>query len=165
MDEQAFDAFYSSSFAPIVSQVAAMCGSRTEAQDCVQEAFIRAWDHRRDLDRASSPEGWVRTVATRLAVSRWRHRSLDSRAGDRSVAPTPPREPSPDRVALQRAMATLPFEQRQALVLYHTADLDIGTIAAELRTNPNTVKTRLARGRAALAKLLAEPDEEASHVR
>ena len=72
MDEESFDAFYAASFGRLVGQIYAMCGSVTEAQDCVQEAFIRAWDRRRTLDVDQAPEAWVRTVAYRLAVSRWR---------------------------------------------------------------------------------------------
>jgi RNA polymerase sigma-70 factor (ECF subfamily) len=72
MDAAEFDAFYTTSFSRLVNQVHAMTGDRDEAQDCVQEAFVRAWSHRRKLNRSGSPEAWVRTTAYRLAVSRWR---------------------------------------------------------------------------------------------
>ena len=72
MDEAQFDDFYTASFARITGQLYAMIGNRDEAQECVQEAFVRAWSHRRQLDRAEHPEAWVRTTAYRLAVSRWR---------------------------------------------------------------------------------------------
>ena len=76
MDAAEFDAFYTGSFRRIVAQVAAMTGSRDEAQECVQEAFVRAWSHRRELSQAQAPEAWVRTTAYRLAVSRWRRERL-----------------------------------------------------------------------------------------
>lgn len=63
MDADAFDAFYAGSFPRVVGQVYAMCGNLAEAQDCVQEAFVRGWDRRRALQEAHSPEAWVRTVA------------------------------------------------------------------------------------------------------
>ena len=72
MDEREFDDFYTASFQRITGQVYAMIGDRDEAQECVQEAFVRAWAHRRKLERAEHPEAWVRTTAYRLAVSRWR---------------------------------------------------------------------------------------------
>lgn len=56
MDEQAFDAWYDESFDRLVAQVVAMCGDRSEAQDCVQEVFVRAWDHRRRLRADDHPE-------------------------------------------------------------------------------------------------------------
>ena len=129
MDEATFDAFYSNSFARLVGQIHAMCGDLAEAQDCVQEAFIRAWDHRRRLMRDQSPEAWVRTTAYRLAVSRWRRSRLDDRANDRSLAATDVLGPDPTKVAVHRALLTLPADQRRALVLYHLCDLTVAEIA------------------------------------
>jgi RNA polymerase sigma-70 factor (ECF subfamily) len=72
LEADEFDAFYATSFSRLVNQVHDMTGDRDEAQDCVQEAFERAWSHRRTLDVSGSPEAWVRTTAYRLAVSHWR---------------------------------------------------------------------------------------------
>lgn len=44
LDEAGFDALYEASFRRLVGQVYAMCGNLAEAQDCVQEAFVRAWN-------------------------------------------------------------------------------------------------------------------------
>ena len=52
MDADAFDEFYAGSFARVVGQVYAMCGNFAEAQDCTQEAFVRAWARCRQLDQA-----------------------------------------------------------------------------------------------------------------
>ena len=132
-----------------------MCGSVTEAQDCVQEAFIRAWDRRRTLDTEQSPEAWVRTVAYRLAVSRWRKARQAFLPPDRSRQPdqSPP-EPDITRVALARALQQLPADQRRAIVLHHLCDLSVAEIAHELGAPVGTVKARLSRGRTALAALL-----------
>lgn len=162
MDEAAFDALYAASFRRLVGQVYAMCGNLTEAQDCVQEAFVRAWDRRRTLDADQSPEAWVRTVAYRLAVSRWRRARLALRPPDRASAPAAPAEPDVARVALARALAQLPANQRRALVLYHLADLPVGEVARELGVPAGTVKAWLSRGRATLATLLSDA-EEAHH--
>ncbi len=159
MDEAAFDAFYNASFARLVRQTYAVCGNLAEAQDCVQEAFVRAWDRRRELDEARSPEAWVRTVAHRLAVSRWRKAVRAFRSPDRAVEERSSREPSPDKVVLQQAMAQLPYEQRRALVLHYIADLSIDDIAEEVGAPSGTIKARLSRGRKALASLLGDESE------
>ena len=86
MDADEFDAFYTVSFSRLVNQVYAMIGDRDEAQDCVQEAFVRAWSHRRKLDGSGSPEAWVRLTAYRLAVSRWRRAVRSRRSPDRAAA-------------------------------------------------------------------------------
>jgi RNA polymerase sigma-70 factor (ECF subfamily) len=160
MDAHEFDAFYTASYSRLVAQVYAMIGDRDEAQECVQEAFVRAWSHRGRLDRTHAPEAWVRTTAYRLAVSRWRRVVRARRAPDRALQHEPPAAgPEPDRVALVDALRRLPEEQRRALVLHHLADLPIAEVAAETGVPVGTVKARLSRGRAALAALLADPHE------
>lgn len=72
MTEEEFDAFYTAAFPRLVGQLYAFTGDHGEAQDVVQEAFVRAWDRRSSFDAAQAPEAWIRTVATRLAVSRFR---------------------------------------------------------------------------------------------
>jgi RNA polymerase sigma-70 factor (ECF subfamily) len=160
MDEQAFDDFYQATSRRLVGQMYVICGDLAEAQDCVQEAFVRAWDKRRTLDAEQSPEGWVRTVAYRLAVSRWRRarRSLT----DRAHQPEPPAEPDVTRVALARALRRLSADQRRAIVLFHLCDLSVADVAAEMGVPTGTVKARLSRGRAALAVLLADDPRQES---
>lgn len=169
MDEQEFDDFYTASFARLTGQLYAMIGDRDEAQECVQEAFVRAWAHRRKLDQAEHPEAWVRTTAYRLAVSRWRRTLLGRRPSDRAVAP--PTETAPvdeRRIALVQALGRLPEAQRQALVLHHLCDLPVAAVAREVGVPEGTIKARLSRGRAALAALLDPSDpgfqEGATHA-
>lgn len=170
MDEREFDEFYSASFQRITGQVYAMIGNRDEAQECVQEAFARAWAHRRKLDRAEHPEAWVRTTAYRLAVSRWRRTTRGRRPVDRALgAPLETAAPSETHVALVAALKQLPEAQRQALVLHHIADLSVHDVAREVGVPEGTIKARLSRGRAALAAMLADDrpgglQEGASHA-
>ena len=158
MTEEEFDDFYSTSFGRLTSQIYAMIGDRDEAQECVQEAFAKAWSHRNRLDRAEHPDAWVRTTAYRLAVSRWRRTRLASRARDRSVAvPVTAAPPDETHVALVEALRHLPEAQRRALVLHHMCDLPVLEVARETGAPTGTVKARLSRGRAALLALL-DPD-------
>jgi RNA polymerase sigma-70 factor (ECF subfamily) len=160
VDEGEFDEFYVASYRRLTGQVYAMIGDLDEAGDCVQEAFVRAWQHRRSLDRQGHPEAWVRTTAYRLAVSRWRRRSLGRRPPDRALAP-PEHHPAvdADHVALVRALEQLPEPQRRAIVLHHLADLPVHAVAAEVGVPEGTIKARLSRGRAALAELLDDGGE------
>lgn len=156
MDEAEFDEFYAVSYPRLVAQLHAMIGSREEAQDCVQEAFVRAWSHRKTLEKVQHPDAWVRTTAYRLAVSRWRRRRKDDRVRDRSQLKDAPAGPNESRVVLMAALQQLPADQRRALVLHHLCDLPIAEVAAETGAAVGTVKARLSRGRTALAALLAE---------
>lgn len=157
MDESEFDEFYAASYRRLTRQVYAMIGDLDEAQECVQEAFVRAWAHRGKLDRADHPEAWVRVTAHRIAVSRWRRVKLARRNPDRAVS-LPTSAPPVDEihVALVEALKQLPEAQRRAIVLHHLADLPVHAVAEELGAPEGTIKARLSRGRAALAVLLSE---------
>ncbi|MEU3414942.1 MULTISPECIES: SigE family RNA polymerase sigma factor [unclassified Streptomyces] len=160
MTEEEFDAFYTAAFPRLVGQLYAFTGDHAEAQDVVQEAFVRAWDRRTSFDAAEAPEAWLRTVATRLAVSRFRR----ARRWLEIVRKDTPREqvpgPGPEHVALVAALRELPPPQRLAVVLYHVCDLSVEQIAAETGAPAGTVKARLARGRAALARHLSPGEAE-----
>ena len=157
MDATEFDTFYTASFRRVVAQVTAMTGNREEAQDCVQEAFARAWSHRRQFSHVHCPEAWVRTTAYRLAVSRWRREQLGRRTPDRALqVPNQVAETTESRVALMAALQRLPDDQRRALVLHHLCDLPVREVAAEVGAPEGTVKARLSRGGAALIALLGE---------
>ncbi len=163
MDEREFEDFYTASFQRITGQVYAMIGNRDEAQECVQEAFVRAWAHRKKLEKAEHPQAWVRTTAYRLAVSRWRRTMRGNGAAYRAVGlATETAAPSEMHVALVAALKQLPEAQRLALVLHHVADLSVHDVAREVGVPEGTIKARLSRGRAGLAALLAD-DHRRSH--
>ncbi len=170
MDQAEFDAFYAASFKRLVGQVYLMIGNRDEATECVQEAFVRAWSHRRSIEKDHAPEAWVRTTAYRLAVSRWRRRKRGERPPDRAVQSVGHAEgPDETRVALMAALQRLPEDQRRAIVLHHLCDLPVRQVAGEVGVPEGTIKARLSRGRTALAALLREEPttgyaEGASHA-
>lgn len=151
-----FTAFYAASFGRLVGHLYAMTGNAADAQDAVQEAFVRAWAHRGRLDADGSPEAWVRATAWRVAVSRWHRARVGRLLVGSQPPPTAADGPGPDRVALIEALRKLPAEQRRAVVLYHLCDRSVAEIAVETGAPVGTVKARLARGRAALAPYLRE---------
>ena len=154
--EDDFDAFYAASAPRLVRQLHAMTGDLLEAQDCVQEAYARAWQRWAKVSGYDAPDAWVRQVAWRLAVSRFR-RARVGRGLLRRQGP-PPDVPalSPDHVAVVEALKTLPEPQRRAIVLHHLGDLSVAQVAEETGCPEGTVKARLSRGRAALAELLRD---------
>ncbi|MDP9497156.1 MAG: SigE family RNA polymerase sigma factor [Actinomycetota bacterium] len=158
MDEAEFDAFYQRSFVRLVGQLYAMTGDFAEAQDVVQEAFVRAWDRRSQLAAAEHPEAWVRTVAWRLAVSRWRRAQNAIAAWRRHGPPQDVDAPEVHNVALVTALRRIPEAQRRVIVLHHLCDLSVEQIAAETRAPTGTVKAQLSRGRAALKQHLVDAD-------
>lgn len=152
-----FDAFYEGSRTRLTHQMYAMTGNLADAQECVQEAYTRAWQRWSTVKSADNPEAWLRTVAWRIAASRWRKTKNGFAAMARHGRPPPVPEPSPDSVALVAALRQLPEVQRRAIVLHHLVDLSVEDVARETSSPVGTVKARLARGRAALAEILREP--------
>jgi RNA polymerase sigma-70 factor (ECF subfamily) len=107
------------------------------------------------------PEAWVRRVAFNLAISGLRRARRRLLVVARLGPPVQVPALSPDRVALLQALARLPLRHRQVLVLHHGVGLPVAQIAGELGVPVGTVKSWLARGRARLAGLLAEEQQEA----
>lgn len=155
-----FDGFFAAHAARLVGQVYAVTGDLAEAQDCLQEAFAKAWLRWPAVSQHPDPVGWVRVTAIRLATSRFRRMRAGRRALSRVGAPQPVAEPSPDTVAVVAALRRIPVEQRVAIVLHHLVGLSVDQVASQTDTPTGTVKARLSRGRAALARLLSE---EADH--
>ena len=151
-----FDAFYTGSSRRVLHQMYAMTGNLADAQELVQEAYARAWQRWTAVSSYDDPEAWVRTVAWRLAASRWRKARNGVAAMLRhGPAPHTP-EPTVDNVALVAALKQIPEAQRRAIVLHHLGGLSVGEVAHETGAPEGTVKARLARGRAALAQLLSD---------
>jgi RNA polymerase sigma-70 factor (ECF subfamily) len=154
-----FDDFYGANVHRLMLQLYAYTADTGAAQDAVQEAFSRAWARWDRLADYDEPAAWVRRVAMNVANNRWR-RIRAARAHARYHREEVVAEPSADRVALARALRSLPEKHRRAIVLFHISDLSIAEIAAQEGVAEGTVKSWLHRGRAALATLLTEDEED-----
>lgn len=140
----------------LVAAVTLVAGSRVEAEECVQEAFVRLLGHWDKVSQCQDPEAWVRTVAFRLLSDRRRKTRNGIKALLGSQRPSPNPAPTGDHVDVMRALAHLPLAQRQVIVLHHLSGLSVAEVASSLGISPGTVKSRLSRGREALAPLLRE---------
>lgn len=160
-EDAAVQELYAASYARLVGVVGAIARDRGEAEEAVQEAFVRLLGHWSAVSRYADPEAWVRKVALRLLSNRRRKYANGVRAARRHGAPPDVPGPTPDAVDLTRAVAALPRPQREVLVL-HRLGLGAEEIATHLGVPTGTVKSRLSRARAALAPVLRE--EPNSHV-
>ena len=148
-----FEALYAGAYVRLVRVLALACGSQADAEEVVQEAFVRLlprWSHVRGY---ADPEAWVRGTAFRLLSNRRRGRLSRPDLGQVVAGDGPAEPPGPDRVDVSRALGVLPPQQRHVVVLHHLAGLPVEQIAAELGVPVGTVKSRLSRGRAALVPL------------
>ncbi|MGL5809915.1 MAG: SigE family RNA polymerase sigma factor [Nocardioides sp.] len=148
-----FHRLYRDSYPRLVGQIAAMLGTTEDAEEVVQEAFTRAAVRWHRVGRYDIPAAWVRRVAINLAISRGRRsRKLRDAVGHLSLLSENRNVPDPttDRdtsLSMTQMLQELPAKYRTVIVLHHLIDLEVAEVAAILRISPNTVKTRLVRGR------------------
>lgn len=149
---------YAARYRRLVALVAGVAGSRVEAEEAVQEAFVRALGLTGRRAVVDDPEAWLYRVAVNVVRSRFRRVLIGRRLAERfPTGPLVERGADPEaRLVLLTALRRLPFAQREALVLHYLADLPVEVIAARVGSPVGTVKARLARGRDALARLLDE---------
>ena len=149
---------------------AGVLGDSALAADVAQDAALVAWlqiDRLRDAERFGL---WLAGIGRVLClrVLRERHDGrveltrdgvLPERVADERDAP-PQRLLAAERAAeLAAAIAALPPGQRDAIVLFHLADLPQATVAARLGTAAGAVRTRLHKGRATLRARLAPTND------
>ncbi len=134
------------------------------AEDLAQQTFLAVVEGRDRIRDGSSFKGYVFGIARRqlMLVLRKRYRrpeALDLDAVSMSVL-IDDKDPSPSQFVAQRheqrllisALRTLPLDYQIALELHYWEEMGVADIAAVLDASPGTIKSRLSRGRSALAR-------------
>ncbi|MFM0054481.1 RNA polymerase sigma factor [Paraburkholderia phytofirmans] len=147
-----------------------LCGNASDADDVVQEAFMRAFRFF-DTFRGDSARPWLLAIVRRTWYTEWRRRSsshetvefddtMDDASFDGwSVGGTDPQAlliRDEDTKRVHEALAQLPVEYREVLMLRELEEMGYKEIAAVADVPIGTVMSRLARGRRKLAALLME---------
>ena len=155
----------------VYNAAARIVGDRTTAEDITQETFISA--HRAiGRFRGGSLRAWLLRIATNqsydyVRASRRRpEQSLDQAMLDPGFS-VPSGEPSPEQMALrgelrveiQRAILSLPVDQRSTLVLVDVQGLSYEEAATASSASIGTVKSRLSRARSKVRDLLLQRRE------
>ncbi|HEU5152959.1 MAG TPA: sigma-70 family RNA polymerase sigma factor [Iamia sp.] len=163
MDAEAFADEVADLHLRLVRVTYLLCGDAGLAEECAQEALLRAWERSRRGEAVDSLAGWTTTVALNACRSALRRRSAETRALGRlprvreAVDPTPVGEAD----EVHAAVLALPPRQREVVVLHYFCDLDVAAIAAHAGLSTGAVKNALFHARAALATRLgaAVPEE------
>jgi RNA polymerase sigma-70 factor (ECF subfamily) len=140
-----------------------ICGSEADAADAAQEAVILVLRNLDRFDGRSRFSTWVYRIATNASLDELRRRRRRPIADDDAVldrahaegAVMHPDDIAAARVDADRALAGVPAEFRAALALRELAGLDYAEISEVLGIPPGTVRSRIARGRAALVHHVA----------
>ena len=176
----AFTALYRRHQGPLYRYALLRCGSGDAAADIVQEAFMGLLTGRLGYDPLRGQLqhflfGVARNLALKLDAARQRHPQLPAPAEDdseleleldtASEAAGPLARLLGNEAAeeVRRALSLLPPHYRDPVILYELHDLSYQEIATVCQVDIGTVRSRLARGRAALAKRLQALQPAASH--
>jgi RNA polymerase sigma-70 factor (ECF subfamily) len=148
-----------------------MLGNRQEAEDVVQEAFLRVYSNIRQYDANYKFSTWMYRITTNLCIDRLRKKkindsldeeyseqdgnSLYNRLRSQELTPEEAMLRHETQAEVQHAIEQLPPAYRAAILLKYLHDLSLQEISDILQIPVPTVKTRLHRGREALRAVLA----------
>jgi RNA polymerase sigma-70 factor (TIGR02960 family) len=153
-----------------------MLGSWDEAEDAVQETYLRGWRAWDGFDQRASVRTWLHRIATNVCLNAVRDRGrralpsgIGAPAGEAGGSPEvlPPEtwvqpfasDRSDLRLALIAGMQTLPANQRAVLLLRDVLAFPAADVAAMLDTSVAAVKSSLQRARARLAEVAPSPGD------
>ena len=130
-----------------------------EANDAVQETFLRMWNESMRGLVIVDPEGWAFRVVYRLAMDHHRLGRLARAVADRLAARTVPDEIDPaDRMAVWAAVDRLPTRQRAVLYLRYRADLSYDQIGSIMGITANGARNDASAATASLRRRLANEE-------
>lgn len=167
-DVDAFGELYQHTHRRIHQYIRQMVPTTGDAEDLMQEVYLRAWSGLKQLQANEAFWVWLHRIA-RNAVLDWRKRkqvstvSLESTFTDDEDGETEPVEvadwsENPEQIALseamQEAVRSLPENHREVVTMYYLEDMGISEVAKVLGVPKNTVLSRLARARETLRRKL-----------
>ena len=160
----ATEGLYARHAAKIFSYCLHQLGSREEAEDAVQTTFMNAF---RALGRGVVPEAesaWLFKIAENVCLSRrrssWRRGRVESPSDFEvieEVVPGPSRHRD-ELIGIEDALASMPEQQRRAILLREWQGLSYREIGEELEVSQSAVETLIFRARRSLAQGLEQPD-------
>ncbi len=160
----ATEGLYERHAAKLLSYCLHQLGSREEAEDAVQTTFMNAF---RALGRGIVPEAesaWLFKIAENVCLSRrrssWRRGRIESPSDFEiieEIIPGPARQ-NDELIGIEDALASMPEQQRRAILLREWQGLSYREIAEELEVTQSAVETLIFRARRSLAAGLEQPD-------
>ena len=143
-----------------------LCGNRDRADDLVQEALVKAWNHLGSFERGTNLKAWLFTILRNAYFSELRKtkREVADSDGQFAARLSVPGEQHGhlDLVDLNDALSKLPDDQREALILVGAEGFSYEDAANICGCAVGTVKSRVNRARGKLGELLSAGEEPAA---
>lgn len=156
-----FEELVARHYAALYRFALSLSGGESEACDLVQETFYLLATKGHQLEDRSKAKSWLFTTLYRLflgarrRVARFPHQELETAEAD--LPPVPPAAGCADWEAVSKSLERLDETFRAPVALFYLEDYSYADIAGILGVPLGTVKSRIARGVAALQKMMADP--------
>jgi len=166
-DRGAFRALFELVRAPLFGICLRMLRNRSEAEEALQDVFVRVWEHAASpRNGVAQPMGWLQAIARNRCLDIVRRRGVDDAAWDDDAAEALPDEsPTPEQQSIRTEARHAVFEclhaldpaQRQTIQLAFYDGLSYTETAQRLARPVGTVKSQIRRGLARLKQCLQQP--------
>ena len=144
-----------------------LCGWRDIADDMVQEAMMRGWAARASFTPGTNFRAWMFMILRNQFYTTIRKdkrmTSWDPEVAERVLVEAPAQQDAIHLADVARALQKLPAEQREVLLLIGANGATYEEAAEIIGCAVGTIKSRLARGRKALAVLIDGPADDARY--
>lgn len=166
-DQSAFARLVERYTGTLYNQAYRMLGNSQDAEDAVQEIFLKAYTRLDSFDPSRRFVAWLLTIGSNHCIDRLRRRRQPWLTLDDVAFWLPSQDRGPEHRALaseqremvQRALQQLPENYRLVMILRYWHDLAYNEIADAMGLTESTVKTRLHRGRKMLIEALGVDGE------
>jgi RNA polymerase sigma-70 factor (ECF subfamily) len=173
-DQEAFSRLYDQSSPQIYGLILRMINHPQVAEEVTMDVYVQVWKQAQSYDvNRGTPMGWLVAIARTRAIDQLRSGKLKrtSMTGMEEIArvasdrATPEEQSSARQRAeiVREALASLPFEQRQSLILAYFDGYSQSEISAKLGLPLGTIKTRIRLGMMKLRDVLAPYAEDGSY--
>lgn len=151
-DYNTFEELYANNYKPLLAYISRRIEDTSEAEDLVQETFLRALQSTYTPMEGKHPLTWLCTIAARLIIDRHRHKTrkyalLYVRLGDDNESFTAPdstdfEQTIAEQEIIKEVLARMPETYRRSILLHVAMGYDFKRLGEIENTSPNAIKSR-----------------------
>jgi RNA polymerase sigma-70 factor (ECF subfamily) len=154
-----FETFFHAHHDRLFRALTLMTGNRHEAEEVLQDAFLKLWERWDRVASLADPAGYLYRTSMNLFRSRARRTAMAVRKAAGRVPPDDALRSVEERDVLVRALARVSPRQRAAIVLIDVLDMSSDDAGAALGVRAVTARVLASKARASLRRRLEDPDE------
>ena len=160
VDDEAFKAELVELIPHLRAFARSLCGNAAQADDLAQDAMLKAWKARASYEPGTNLKAWSFTILRNLFYSEkrrsWRSQPLDPEVAEATLIANDSPNAAIELLELRNALAKLPDDQREALILVGAGGLTYDEVAEICGCAIGTIKSRVSRARKTLLELIEE---------